>query len=483
MANRSKSTLTPWALVIPCWLLACAGTGSQTSPQSTRDGGPLDSSPHPVDAARADGVTPDGTPGACRNLQCQQVICPDGGTTTLTGTVYAPNGTLPLFNALVYVPNAPVPAVAPGLACDRCGAVAPGQPLVNALTDTHGVFTLTDVAVGNNIPLVIQIGKWRRQIVVPQVKACQVNQLTDPDQTRLPRNRSEGDMPRIAITTGPCDNLICLMPKLGIDPSEWGIDGEDKAVTFFHGASYDADTDNTRLARLFDSHLVQMTSATTLWSNLSALQKYDLTIVSCECEALTGTAAEYQAVTQYLAMGGRFFSTDLQYVWYEHSSDANLSGSARFLNDNSFVGLNPITLDTTFPKGAAFSDWLSFVDPAGTPGQVNAYQVFDNFSGVTAPAWTTWGTSISQSDDVTIHPRLISVNTPVGAAEAQQCGRAVHLDAHISPTSSSTLSSVFPDSCDATLQNSEQAMVFFLFDVAACIQDDLKPIVAPPIVP
>ena len=48
-----------------------------------------------------------GGPDACVGLQCMQVTCPGGGTTSLSGTVYAPNGTLPLYNAIVYVPTSP----------------------------------------------------------------------------------------------------------------------------------------------------------------------------------------------------------------------------------------------------------------------------------------------------------------------------------------------------------------------------------------
>ncbi len=68
----------------------------------------------------------------CTGLCLQQVTCSGKGvTTTITGTVYAPNGTDPIYNALVYIPNAPVANFTPGVACDQCTSgrlrLAPGE--------------------------------------------------------------------------------------------------------------------------------------------------------------------------------------------------------------------------------------------------------------------------------------------------------------------------------------------------------------------
>ena len=50
-------------------------------------------------------------------------------------------------------------------------------------------FTMPDVPVGANIPVVIQTGKWRRQITLPMVKACQDNVFAGTDTFRLPKNQ------------------------------------------------------------------------------------------------------------------------------------------------------------------------------------------------------------------------------------------------------------------------------------------------------
>ena len=138
--------------------------------------------------------------GPCVNLECQQVDCPGSATTTVSGTIYDPSGTLPLYNIGVYVPNAPLDPISDTLSCDDCDATFSGDPLVSALTDTHGVFVLENVPVGANIPLVIQVGKWRREITIDNVAECVDNPLSDPQVTRLPKSMAEGNMPKIALS-------------------------------------------------------------------------------------------------------------------------------------------------------------------------------------------------------------------------------------------------------------------------------------------
>ena len=129
--------------------------------------------------------------GVCTGLCQQQVSCqagPGGATyTALSGYVYAPNGTDPLPNVLVYIPNSPVLPMPSGVQCGP--PPVSGTPLVLTYTYPNGSFYLENVPVGSNIPLVIQLGKWRRQFVIPTVSAC-INNAGGA--FAMPANQSQG---------------------------------------------------------------------------------------------------------------------------------------------------------------------------------------------------------------------------------------------------------------------------------------------------
>jgi hypothetical protein len=424
--------------------------------------------------------------GGCVNLQCDLPTCTGTNTTTISGTVYAPNGTLPLYNIIVYIPNAPVAPFTAGVTCDQCGAAVSGNPVSVALTDSTGHFQLTNVPAGTNIPLVMQVGKWRRQVSIPTVNPCVDNpvgqQVNGVEQmTRLPAKQSEGSMPHVAITTGGCETFACIMPKLGIDPSEYGpgptsaTTKPTKAFSFYSGSGAGAPTGSP--------------PAQPFWNDVNQLKNFDLAMFSCECEEPPdANSTSYAAVRSYLEAGGRIFTTDFMYVWYKFSTDTNLNAPPWSWPGGAPPGADPVDVDTTFPKGQALGDWMYYVSGiAPYKSQVHTYPpqkdvfpvtaaggyVFDNVHAINTKYGLEWTHSGTPSD-----PRIITMGMPSAQPPAMQCGKGVHIDFHVDQ-SYDVVDSQYPVGCSNLMREPELATVFFFFDIASCIQDDTMPIVPP----
>jgi hypothetical protein len=79
----------------------------------------------------------------------------------------------------------------------------------------------------------------------------------------------------------------------------------------------------------------------------------------------------------------------------------------------------------------------------------------------------------------------LTFNAPIGVPEAQQCGRAVFSDLHVSTSGATGKDSPglpFPTGCqvrDLTAQ--EKAIEFLLFDLTSCVQSDDKVPEPPPL--
>ena len=387
----------------------------------------------------------------CTNLCLQQVACDGGTTTTVTGTVVA--GTLPMYgnpdpvyNALVYVPNAAVNPFTPGVQCSQCGADVSGQPLIATQTAPNGTFTLTNMPVGTNIPLVIQLGRWRRQITIPVVSACTTTQLPT-SLTRMPRNKSEGDIPQFAVTTGMADELECLLLKMGIDQAEFTQPTGNGRVHMYvaNGADDGAGTP----------------PATQLWDNPSTLSNYDVVILPCEGMQLDKTMAEQQNMIAYAGSGGRIFASHYSYTWLYN--DAPFDTTAQFQVLQNPFPMVTATIDTSFQKGQDYATWLQTVGALSGPDQIALVDGRHDVNAVNAP-----------SQQFMYIPNQSAVmqyafDTPVNVPPSQQCGRVMYNDFHV-VSNGLSMGLTFPNECTAAgLTPQEKALEFQLFDLAACL--------------
>ena len=433
----------------------------------------------------------------CSGPLCSMVNACTGMTPTkITGTVTAPGHTNtavwgnpdPIYGALVYVPNgsvgAPTYGVKPftaGVSCDTCSSLVTGSPLVAATTDAAGHFALTNAPCGTNIPLVIQLGRWRRQIVIPSVACCAATALTNA-QTHLPRTHVgetgdvRSDIPLMAFSTGSVDTLHCVLRKIGIDDTEFSDPGGTGRVHFYqdNGAVIDATTP----------------AASTLYGSQTELDKYDMTLFECVGSRVPKTLAQQNRVVAYANAGGRVFATHFSYVWLTNSDGTAGSSTAPkpffqtadWLVDQGNYNSVTALVDTSLQNDAAtrarriaFRQWLKNVGASTTLGQIPVNVVRNDFNSVSSAAATAAGTPAQRwlyTTSPFSGPLHYTFDTPVAYAPdpppTKQCGRVLYSDFHVSDASSA--GATFPSECtDGTMTPQEKTLEFMLFDLASCV--------------
>jgi len=434
----------------------------------------------------------------CKGLSCLKVDCPadsSPSTTSVSGVVYDPAGRVPLYNAVVYVVD-PVTMLKPlsqRAQCEACKAHFPESATAVTLTNADGSFRLTDMPAGKNVPLIIQLGKWRRVVTIPMVSPCSDTRLP-ADLTRLPRNSSEGDLPKIAVTTGGSDALECLLKKIGVDVAEFTSDSGTGRVNLFQGYRASSTINVNGVSQ-------PLHTAENLWGSSDKMLDYDMILMGCEGEGslwkekptpkdpvpLPRPPAMQLEVRKYADLGGRIFGSHWHHRWI-NSDDTTPDNPyppsgpplATFARSAQGFGKTPITVavDWTFPKGLAFRDWLLNVGASANPGELvlkEAEHSVDSVDSDIARRWI-YGTDPEGIADTTRVPDMVqyfSFTTPVGAPE---CGRMVFSDLHVSFGGGDDAATPFPDRCNASpdgeLSPQEKALEFMIFDLSSCIQKE-----------
>lgn len=385
----------------------------------------------------------DGTDAAVPDSTC---------AASISGRVFAPNGTLPLYNVTVYSPISDPPPFPEGVQCGQCAGTLPGGAFASTTTDAEGKFKLEGLPAGSNIPVIVTSGKWRRKFVVPNVTACADTAIPDGEY-RFPRNRSEGEIPRIALVTGGFDALACILPKLGLDPSEFSSSSAGNTPFVF----YDGDG---------GSSPGSAQPSTSLHGSLEEMKKFDVVINSCEGSEITTNKQTPDLLRQYADLGGRVLGSHYHYVWTK-SLIPQWAGTATWTANGSTGGANVI--DQTHPGGEAMAKWMMAVGASTSLGVVDltGAQINNNVSAV-AQTSTRW---IHATGSGTTPPmtHYMSFNTPVGLMPENQCGKVVFAAPHVSGGQGSLVGENFPASCPTTFTNAEKAFAFLIFDLTTCV--------------
>lgn len=385
---------------------------------------------------------------SCTGLCQQQVSCPAGQTTSISGTVYAPNGTDPLPNVTVYIPNAPVDAFTPGVSCPVPGTIPSGAPLVGTSTGVDGSFTLSNVPVGSNIPLVIVAGRWRRQLVIPGTVACADTAFS----ANMPKNQSEGDIPKIAVVTGSVDEVECVLHKVGIDNTEFTNPSGSGRINLYSGSgSAGARIDATSPTEL------------TLTNDLAALKQYDVLMLPCQGSSnYTKNATQLGNFMKYADAGGRIYASHFSYVWMNTNPPFN--GVANWAVNQNPLPDGTATIDTTFSDGSTLAQWLQLVGASTTQGQIAINQVKHDLNGVIAPT-QSW---LTLNDPAHGNPvQQFTFNTPVGATN--QCGRVLFNEYHVeNPPAGTNITNVaYPNECPKTAMTPQEKLLeYSLFNLS-----------------
>jgi hypothetical protein len=425
--------------------------------------------------------------GGCVNLQCQIHDCGEGGgSTTLTGQVFDPAGKNPLYNVVAYVPNAAggkLDSIPIGIGANSCScdALFSGQPIAVGSTGPDGKFTINNVPDGTNIPLVVQIGKWRKEITVPSIAQCGT---TDAGKITLPKNLQDGQyasIPNIAVSTGGADTLECLLTRVGVDEGFFQGDPNGPGIHIFHGAGGNSASGS-------------QAAPTALWDSQADLMRYDIVMLSCEGDPTVGvTATTASYLGPYVDAGGRVFAEHYHYAFFTSygktpaaypqftnvASWMNLGATANDGYPGDIAGIIQTTLPNgqAFPEGAALKAWLGNVGALNAGGEivVPVATARDDANVTGTNVATPWVQTDSNANpastqyfswDMPFNPPVTDAGVP------QYCGRVVFSDMHVSGTANDYGSSdVVPTGCDATsdLSNDEKAIEFILFDLSSCL--------------
>jgi hypothetical protein len=425
----------------------------------------------------------------CTGLCSTVATCSGTTTTDLVGKVLDPAGVNPLYNVLVYVPNDPTdPGLQPftaGVTCGACGGTAAGDPLVTTYTAPDGTFTLKGVPSGSAVPVVIQLGRWRRQFKVDISHSCGTN-MPPGGTFKMPANHMEGDIPRIAIVTGAYDPVECALYDIGIDQSEFTNPGGGGYINFF--TADDPTYPGTGRGAMIDSNTPDqdLLFAKPDGGAKALIYDYDMVVLECEGYQELEPMDQQATLASYLSAGGRVFASDYTYDWFWQN--APLSGAATWDGNHdgkAWQVTGSVTQPPGNPQGKAFDQWLENVGISAAGSEnVSIFPAYQNVPTIIAPTQMWLFTTQSEGQDASQPPTTpiqFTFNTPLNAPPSKQCGRVTFNDWHAFVPPAGTAGypnflsggTIFPAAClnpGGASSPQENIFEFMIFDLSDCVQ-------------
>ncbi|HEX2877396.1 MAG TPA: hypothetical protein VHP33_39380, partial [Polyangiaceae bacterium] len=238
-----------------------------------------------------------------------------------------------------------------------------------------------------------------------------------------------------------------------------------------------------------------------LWASSDQMLNYDMILMGCEGagslwkEVSTETdpvplprpPAMQLEVRKYADLGGRIFGSHWHHRWInsddttpDNPYPASGPALANFSKSAGSVPNLAVSVDASFPKGLAFRDWLVSVGASTTAGSLDVTGVEHTVDAVNPALARRWiyGTDKKALEEGSSRlldmVQYFSFTAPVGAAE--ECGRMVFSDLHVSFGGDDAAATAFPERCNASKPNEfsaqEKALEFMIFDLSSCIQKE-----------
>ena len=362
--------------------------------------------------------------------------------TSLSGVALAPNGTDPISQAEIAVfDHQPVP-LPTGVYCTTCNSTVTDTPLAVITSGTNGAFSLSldDVPRSATLYVTFRKAMFRRILVNQAITACADNPLTAA-QSSLPGTSAQGDLPRIAVSSGASDHLEKVLNAMGVTQFDC-VKGST--------SSHDTCTSPTTLGQL-------LTDPTTM-------NEYAMIFIACQpADAFEPhtPGATTQNLASWAGDGGKLVVTDDSYDFVEQTwPDAiRFEGSVPAMGVPQVWNVGEVGIPTSSLTGTVtdgnLASWLGLF-----PGAINANNQVDLVGFL-----SDWGVqaTVAASTTSIVHGVAAwdggSGDVPLTSEfQVNNCGRVIYSSYHTS--NSGTAGTLLPQ---------ERILEYLMFEVGSCV--------------